>query len=110
MGWIERYGNADESERMILEIFGDPGLVILDFMFPKCMMCDNNVHSRSLPCSRECLDTINNVFNDHPLNMFPRELLPERKTKFIYLKNHKEREVIEAKHPGINTFKSEQKS
>lgn len=98
IGWIKRYGNADESEKIILEIFGDPGLIILEFMFPKCIMCDNNVHSRSLPCSRECLDKVNHVFNDHPLCMFPREYLPERNTKFMYLKKHQERKVIENKH------------
>lgn len=100
IGWVERYGNADKSEKAILEMFGDPGLIILDFMFPKCMVCDNNVHYRSLPCSRECLDAVNRIYCDHQLCMFPREQLPERKTKFMYTKNHRERKAIEAKHPG----------
>lgn len=100
--WVERYRNADEVGMAILEIFRDPGLIILDFMFPTCLVCDNNVYYKSLPCSRECLDAVNRIYRDHPLCMFPREKLPERKTKFMYSKKkHKERAVIEAKHPGL---------
>lgn len=99
MDWIERYVNAGESEKIILELFGDPGLIILDYMFSKCIVCDNNVHYRYFPCSRECLDTVNRIRSDHHLCSFPRNLLPERKNLHMYMKNTKEREVIEAKHP-----------
>jgi hypothetical protein len=92
--WEERYWDVDESGKAILEIFGSPGLIILDFMFPKCMVCGNNVQYKSLPCSRECLDLVNQSYCDHPLCMFPREQLPERKTKFMYTKNHKDRDTI----------------
>lgn len=99
IAWVERYGNADDIVRSVLEKFGDLGLIILDFLLPKCMTCSNNVHSRSLPCSRECLQKVNSIYSDHPLCLFPERLLPERKDKLMYIKNHKERKSIVLKHP-----------
>jgi hypothetical protein len=85
--WINKYGNADETERVILDKFGSPGLIILGYLLHRCKVCGHShVHEHSLPCSRECLDLINSVYYDHILCSFPRKLLPKRRNKLMYMR------------------------
>lgn len=79
IGWIAENVKKSESVSVVMEIFKDQGPLILSFMFPKCIACNNTVyHHKSLPCSRQCLDIINMIYDDNMLCMFPREYLPNK--------------------------------
>ena len=65
-------------------MFGDPGLIILDFVFYKCVICNSSVHTRLFPCSQDCLDTLKITRNDYMSYIIPRVYLPCKDMKYMY--------------------------